>query len=121
MKSPHTSTLAQSHPCAISSHPRTAWARSMSASMLEASLSKFADAAARVAAAVVRAGEVTDLVERQACALGDIDDRQAVEHPFGVAALPADALRLWEDAYLLVRSRMWETQMPGALGDLADG
>ena len=86
----------------------------------ELALGELSDTGARVGAAVVRAGQVADLLERQAGALCDVDDRQAVQDFLAVAPLAADALGLWQDADLFVLADAGDANA-GPPGDLADG
>ena len=81
---------------------------------------ELAAVAAGVGAAVLPAGERRDLLQRQAGALGDVDDRQAVQHLLAVAALAGHALSLWEDADAFIEPDVRRAE-PCALGDLADG
>jgi hypothetical protein len=78
-----------------------------------------ADVAAGVGAAVVRARERRDLLEREPGALGDFDDRQAVQDLLAVAALSADALGLRQHAGALVEADVRRVDA-GAVGDLPD-
>ena len=78
------------------------------------------DVGAGVGGAVVGAGERRDLVEGEAGALGDVDDREPVDDLGVVTALAADAVRLWKDSGALVEADARGVQA-GALGDLPDG
>jgi hypothetical protein len=51
--------------------------------------------------------------------VGDVDDRQSVQHLLAVAALPGDAFGLRENAGALVEADVRGVQA-GALGDLPD-
>jgi hypothetical protein len=70
--------------------------------------------------AVLRVGEVANLVEGESGALGDVDDREPVKNLLGVAPLSRVARRFGQDAELLVVANARRAH-PGAAGDLADG
>ena len=117
---PHTSTLAQSQDCATCSQCLTAWARAISASMC-GSLSSASARMWAAASALRFSGPVSGAISsrRQPGALGDVDDREPVQHLRAVAALAADALGLGQHADAFVEADVRGVQ-PGPLGDLAD-
>ena len=82
-------------------------------------LGELADPRTDVLAFGLRTGKLADLFERQSGALGDVDDRQAVQHGSAVAALAGDVLGCGQHADLLVVADVRCVQ-PGARGDLAD-
>jgi hypothetical protein len=63
--------------------------------------------------------EVADVVEGEPCALGDVDDRQAVQHVLAVAAPAAGAFGCGQDADAFVVADVRGLDA-GAGGDLTD-
>jgi hypothetical protein len=118
-KSAQSSMRRQSQPEAVCSQMRTRCARSMSASISGRRRSASSRSRVFVHGVVAVLDEVADLVERQAGALRDVDHGQAPQHGAVVAALAADALRLGQQADLLVVADQRHPD-PGPAGDVSD-
>ena len=112
--------VSQSHVEATCSQRLTASALYQRLDVWQLAVGESAEALAGAVSVRLLAGELADLVQRQAGALGDVDDRQALQDVLVIAALTADALGRRKHPDILVVADVRRAQSRSG-GDLPDG